>query len=344
MIVADILPFPNPVDGAIHLATNVAKDAFGNAMATAASAAIGGMAWLYGGLFTFINHATTPDVTAAWFSGTNSPFARVLTIAVTLLAIMVIFAIITAVVSGDPGAIGRRLLIELPTSVVLMVSVLAIVDFAVKLTDAASADLLAGAGTAGTAWAKNIVAQGAHYESLAVVSVVGVLGGLMMLACLVVWVELLLRSSLIYLLVALSPLMFALRVWPVTRPIGHKAGHYLAGFIVAKLVVAIALSIGMASLAGGPAADTPAPTPPGATATVSGSTISPPPTTAGGTGTGSDPAVVLGGLLGGFALLAMAAFTPMLVVRVLPLAEGALSAGSGGRFVAKAATAAKVIS
>jgi hypothetical protein len=329
----------------------VAADAFGKAMATAASAVMGGMAWLYGGLFNFINHATTPDVTASWFSGANSPFGRVLTIAVTLLAIMVIFAIIQAVVSGDPGAIGRRLLIELPTSVVLMVSVLAVVDFAVKITDAASADLLAGAGKAGTAWAQNIVAQGAHYESLAVLSVVGLLGSLMMLACLVVWVELLLRSSLIYLLVALSPLMFALRVWPVTRPIGHKAGHYLAGFIVAKLVVAIALAVGMAGLTGGAAADTPAPTPPGVTITAAGtgSPASPsspaaPGGTGTGTGTGTDPAVVLGNLLGGFALLAMAAFTPMLVVRLLPLAEGAISAGSGGRFVAKAAMAAKALS
>jgi hypothetical protein len=317
-------------------------------MASWASAVMGGMAWLYGGLFNFIGHATTPDVTASWFSGADSPFARVLTIAVTLLAIMVIFAIIQAVVSGDPGAIGRRLLIELPTSVVLMVSVIAVVDFAVKLTDAASADLLGGAGKAGTAWAQNIVSQGAHFESLAVLSVVGLLGALMMLACLVVWVELLLRSSLIYLLVALSPLMFALRVWPVTRPIGHKAGHYLAGFIVAKLVVAIALAVGMASLTSSATADTPAPTPPGATISAPAATSSPAATSApaapSGSGTGTDPAVVLGGLLGGFALLAMAAFTPMLVVRLLPLAEGAMSAGSGGRFVAKAAFAAKALS
>ena len=338
MTLADILPFPNPIDGAIHLATGVAADAFGNAMASWASAVMGGMAWLLGGLFNFIDHATTPDVTASWFSGTDSPFERILTIAVTLLAIMVIVAVIQAVISGDPGAIGRRLLIELPTSVVLMVSVLAVVDFAVRLTDAASADLLAGAGKAGTAWAQSIVAQGAHFESLAVMSVVGLLGTLMLLACLVVWVELLLRSSLIYLLVALSPLMFALRVWPVTRPIGHKAGHYLAGFIVAKLVVAIALAVGMASLAGPASVDSAAPTPPGATLTATASAGSP------AAGTGSDPATVLGTLLGGSALLAMAAFTPMLVVRLLPLAEGAISAGSGGRLVAKAAMAAKALS
>jgi len=209
------------------------------------------------------------------------------------------------------------------------------VDFAVKLTDAASADMLGGAGKAGTAWAQNLVAQGTHYESLAVVSVIGLLGSLMMLACLVVWVELLLRSSLIYLLVALSPLMFALRVWPVTRPIGHKAAHYLAGFIVSKLVVAIALAVGVASLIGASAtADSPAPTPPGVTATAGTPTG----------GTDGDPAVVLGSLLGGFALLTMAAFTPMLVVRLLPLAEGALTAGNGTKVVAKAAMAAKALS
>jgi len=122
----------------------------------------------------------------------------------------------------------------------------------------------------------------------------------------------------------------------VTRPIGHKAGHYLAGFIVAKLVVAIALAVGMASLTGPASVDSAAPIPPGATVTATAST--------GAAGTGSDPATVLGTLLGGSALLAMAAFTPMLVVRLLPLAEGAISAGSGGRLVAKAAMAAKALS
>jgi hypothetical protein len=123
----------------------------------------------------------------------------------------------------------------------------------------------------------------------------------------VLWIELIVRSSLIYLLVAVSPLGFAAMLWPAARGFLRKTVEILVAVILAKFVICVALSVGVAALSGaGQVAE-------------------------GGVGAG------FGTLLVGSALLGLAAFSPFLVLKLVPAAEAALVAQGVSHAPARAA-------
>lgn len=82
------------------------------------------------------------------------------------------------------------------------------------------------------------------------------LGLVAVVAALLLWVELIVRSSLVYLLVAISPLGFAATLWPSARGFVCKIVEILLAVILSKFVISIALAIGVAALAGAGAAGT----------------------------------------------------------------------------------------
>jgi len=129
------------------------------------------------------------------------------------------------------------------------------------------------------------------------------------LAAFILWLELIIRSALVYFLVALSPLAFAATLWPAARGILRKLLELLIAAILSKLVISIALSIGTAALVG-VAESTPADSDAGVG-------------TAAGMGTGT--------LLAGSALLIMAAYSPFLLLRMIPLVEAAVVANGISR-------------
>jgi len=146
------------------------------------------------------------------------------------------------------------------------------------------------------------VAAGAANAGFAVV----VLGLVAVVAALALWVELLVRSGLVYLLVAISPLGFAAAVWPAARGLLRRSVELLVAVVVSKLVIVIALAVGVAAMAG-----------------------------VGSVASGSGPAEAAGGavgaLLAGAVVLGLAAFSPFLVVKLVPAAEAALVAQGTSR-------------
>jgi hypothetical protein len=128
-----------------------------------------------------------------------------------------------------------------------------------------------------------------------------------------VWVELIVRSVLVYILVAMSPLTFAAMVWPAARGVLRRMVELLLAVIVSKLVICIALAVGVAALAG--AGD------------------------AGGPDAGlvDGAAASMGTLFVGTAILAMAAFAPFLILKLIPWAEAALVAQGASRSPVRAA-------
>ena len=165
--------------------------------------------------------------------------------------------------------------------------------------------------------------------------VMGMSALVMLLGCLVVWAELLVRSALIYLLVALAPVAIAARVWGVSREISHRVVHYLAGFVLAKLIVALCLSIGLAALTHGtPDGTAGAPTPPGNTLAAAEGAWEPT----------SEETRRLGVILMGAALVGLAAFAPFTAIKLMPIAENAAQQqgvkGSPGRALTAAASTA----
>lgn len=288
----------------------IVTNAIGNVVGGAAGFAFDKVAegithWVLGavgsfvdGVLDYLTSTARPDVGAVWFAGPGSPYATVRDLAAVLLVGFVFLAILQGLLHGDIPAMVRRVALGVPAAVVAMVVTTVVVARLVELTDALSNAVLA-----------NSDHQALHFLSgfgVTVVSVSGgfaavVLGLVAVVAALLLWVELLVRSALVYLLVAISPLGFAAAVWPAARGFLRKTVEILLAVIVSKFVICVALSIGVAALSG-----------------------------AGQAGRGdSVPGAMgtsVGALLSGAVLLGLAAFAPFLVMKLVPLAEGALLA------------------
>lgn len=322
--------FPNPVTWVWDKADALAGDAASSALGWSFEKVIGGLvawvldgvAWVVGAVFGFIDTSTSPAVTAAWFVGDGSrdgPYRMMVGVAASLLVLFVFAGLIQGVLNGDIGGIGRRMGLDLPVAIGGMVSTVAITQVVIDLTDAISAAILAGFGTDIRAFMDGIATVGQLTGGAATALVVFLLGLFTLLAGLVIFVELVIRSALIYLVVALCPLAFAALVWPATRGVLRKTLELLCALIVSKVVIALALAIGAAALGGAGNAPTAAPE------------LAPPTATAGAAGTAgeSDAATVTaaaGVLLAGLATFAVASFSPFVLLRLFPVAEAAIAA------------------
>ena len=250
------------------------------------------------GLLAFLGQVSTPEPTAVWFSGPGSPYAAVRQVAAALLVGFVLLGVISGLLAGDPGAMVRRMLLGVPTAVLAIAAITVVATKLLALTDALSAAVLGPSLAGSAAPLSQLMTAAVAATSGAAGVVVGAIG---VLAALAVWVELLVRSALVYVLVALSPLAFAASVWPAARSAARRLLELLLAVIASKLVIAIALAVGAAALGPGtrPLTDP---------------------------NTGSPAAGGLGALIVGVAVLAMAAFAPFLVLRLFPVVEAAVIA------------------
>lgn len=290
----------------VGIITNTVGDLVGGAAGFAFDKVAEGIArWVLGAVGFFVNgvldylrSTARPDVEAVWFAGPDSPYATVRNLAAVLLVAFVFLGILQGLLHGDVSGMVRRIAGGLPAAVAGMVVTTVVVGRLVELTDAMSNAVLA-----------NSDSQALHFLSgfgVSVTSVGGgfaavVLGLVAVVAALLLWIELLVRSSLVYLLVAISPLGFAATLWPAARGFLRKTVEILLAVILSKFVISVALSIGIAALSG-----------------------------AGQAGNGQSVAgsagASVGTLLVGAVLLGLAAFSPFLVMKLVPLAEGALLA------------------
>jgi hypothetical protein len=301
---------PNPID--------VVTDAIGAGVGWAFDEVAEGIAqWVLGAVEFFVNGAidflrtsSSPDVESAWFAGPESPYATVRTIAVLLLAGCVFLGIIQGLLHGDGAGLVRRMAGALPVAVAGMVITTSVVGYLLELTDALSAAVL-----------QTTDEQALHFLSGFGLAISGVatgfaaviLGLVAVLAALLLWIELMVRASLVYLLVAISPLGFAAMVWPSARGFLRKTVEILVAVILSKFVICVALAVGVAGLSGAGQAD------------------------AAGEGIASDAGAGMGTLLVGAVLLGLAAFSPFLVLKLIPVAESALVAQGISRGPAHAA-------
>jgi hypothetical protein len=117
-----------------------------------------------------------------------------------------------------------------------------------------------------------------------------------MVGLLVTTVVLFMRSSLLYLVAAFAPIVWASSVSPVLRGSGRRLVQVTVALVLAKPAITVTLVVGVKLLANAGA-----------------------PTAAGA----SDGAAALGTLVSGFACFAIAGLSPWVVYRLLPTVEGA---------------------
>lgn len=274
---------------------------------------LSGVGYFVEGALHFLQTATHPQVTAMWFSGPGSPYASVRSISVTLLLGFVLLGICSGLVHGDVAGMARRVAGGIPFAVVGMFVTTTVVDKLLTLTDALSAEVLHNAGSQSLTFMEGLTAASTMTGTGAFPTFL--IAAAAVIAAFLLWIELIIRSAFVYFLVALTPLAFAATLWPAARGVLRKLMELLIAAIFSKLIICIALSIGSAALVG-VAESAPADS---------------------DVGVGTATAMGTGTLLAGAVLLIIAAYAPFLLLRMIPLVEGAVVANGVSRGPLRAA-------
>lgn len=309
------LGFPNPIGWSIDKVTGFV----GGAATAGFEAVIGGLVawvvdaavWTVGGVFEFFLDSADPNVQADWFITGDGPYATTVSIGASLLLLFVLAGIVQGTMSGDVGGMLRRIGLELPISILGMVGLVTITQVLIRLTDELSRGVLANFEEDISEFGKVVASLSSLSAGPSSAFVVFLLGLVTVLAGLVLIAELVVRSALIYIVVALAPLVFAARLWPATRGSSRKLLDLLVALIVSKLVIAIALAVAASAAVGAGSGGeiTALPTPEAFAEDPEGSVTQ-----------------AVGILLTSAAAFGVAAFSPLLVARLLPITEGAVVA------------------
>ena len=309
---------PNPV--------TVITDAAGDMAGRAAAPIVQGIAATFAGwladacgtvgreLVSALSAPASPTFNSGWWASPQGrELMRTVTALAAALAVAFLFlALLQGLLAGDPLGMLRSALGHVPLSVVGVAVVVGVTEVLLRVTDEATALVLHGTPenlsrfVGGFGLQASVVTGGLAAVILMAVFLVGAL---------LVWAELVVRSALVYLLVAFAPLLLAARIWPAARGMFRRLCELGLALIVSKLAIGLAFAVGAVALGAGDAAE------PGATA-------------AGGAG------MSLAGLLGGATLMGLAAFTPFVVLRLLPLLETAAVAQGISRSPARGAQTA----
>jgi hypothetical protein len=256
----------------------------------------------------FFWDAAEPDVGAAWFSGGSStPYGLMVVMAAPLLAVFFLAGVIQGVVKGDVAGMVRMALVRLPGSCLAMVMTVAVTDLLLRVTDEMSEAVFAGFRDDIEDMAEMIAPLAATlgiapFAQLLVL----IFASVGLLAAMAVLLELFVRAGLIYIVVALSPFIYAAAVWDSMRGGVRKMAEIGFALILSKFVIAVALALSAAAMT--------------SMWEASGTELATPEQTA----AGSDGwTAIVGILLSSIVMFAVAAFMPFVLFKLLPVAEAA---------------------
>jgi type IV secretion system protein TrbL len=300
------------VDGLLDVGGGVLNNVVEGAVRWLVDATLSALVDLASAILGFFWDAAEPDVTASWFAGERStPYGDMVVLAAPLLVAFFLAGIIQGVVRGDTAGMVQMAVVRLPGAVLAMTVVIAITDVLLRATDEMSDTVLGGFRDDVEATTR-LLGQVAATPGLASAGqlLLLVFGGVGLLAAVVLVIELFVRAGLIYIVVALSPLIYAAAVWEQLRGGVRKLAELGLALIISKFVIAVALSLSAAALVAAW---------PGEDATE----IATPEQAAGG-GAGGDVAQTVGLLVGAVVMFGIAAFMPFVLFRLLPIAEAAV--------------------
>ncbi|HVL05122.1 MAG TPA: hypothetical protein VM388_03990 [Acidimicrobiales bacterium] len=257
----------------------------------------------------FITNSAAVNFDEGWWANDRAQtlVRQIGTLALVLTLLFLLLAVVQGLFAGDVGGMLRATMLEVPVTIAATVALVAVTQLLLGFVDGASAMVLSGVPEA-------LGHFFAGFGDDATIATNGFAGILMvavfLLGAILVWIELVVRSSLIYLLMAAAPLTLAARVWPAARGAWRRLAELGLALIVSKFAIALALGLGAAALAGGGPKS-------GDLATKAG--------------------MDLAAMLTGASLMLLAAFTPFIVLRLLPIVEGAVVAQGISRSPARAA-------
>jgi len=290
------IPIVDDIGDAIGGAAGRAGEAaFGFVVESIVGAIAGACERVVSELLTFLDRSSTVSFDSGWWAGPRGQelFATVLHLSAVLMLLFLLLAVVQGVLSGEPATMLRAALVEAPLSMLGTVALVAVTTALLAATDGATALVLTDVDESLGRFARGFGATGSLMTN-GLLSVL--LSVLFLIGAVLVWIELAVRAALVYFLVLVGPLVLSARVWPAGRGAFRKLCEVGIAVIVSKFAIALALALGAAALGGGGPS---------------------------GADDGSALAGQLSGLLAGSTLMLVAAFTPFVVLRLVPVVESA---------------------
>jgi hypothetical protein len=238
---------PSPGD----LLSGAAKSVGGGVMKAFTTFFTGGAKWFIEQVQSFLVAADRPDLSAGWWV---HKYDLMLALAWVVAAATLLLALIDTAAKGSWSGLGRAVLVDVPVAGVVGGFGPLVIQYLVDLADWLSSRLLqdlgADAGKALGSSAEWFASFGAASGSPSVPLLAGFVAALVTIfAAFLVFLELLLRANAIYLIAALVPVVYAVRIWPAASGVARKTSEVLVAVVFAQPVVALAIAMGAAASA-----------------------------------------------------------------------------------------------
>lgn len=251
------------------------------------------VAAITGALAPAFNGASTRvDLTGGWFSsdGGSTVTAMTSVIAGSLVLVFLLMALIRAMLAGEFSSMWRAALIDVPVAFLATAVTVVVASALLVMVDEASATLVGADGGQLAAFGGSL----ADIDQLSLAGLLGILFGLLFIVgAVLVWIQLLVRAALIYIVIAFAPITWATRAYPGTRSIARRGVEIGIALILSKFVMAISFRLGAEAMA---------------------SSSVP---------TGQAD---LSAMLVGASIMLMTAFMPWMIFKIIPVVENAASA------------------
>jgi enamine deaminase RidA (YjgF/YER057c/UK114 family) len=301
-----INPAKAVTDAASGAARNVVASAGDSALRSFTAAVASSGKWFLDKVGGLITNTTSPNVVnVGWF---GSQYRVMLALAV-LIALPVLFvSVAQSIVRADGMQAIRSAFVYLPIAGILSAVGPAMAQILINASDWMSAALASNASADAQKFMSDaggaLAGLGAGTVNPAA-PVFGVLLGalIVVLGAFSIWLELLLRAAAIYVSVLFLPFALAAMIWPAGWRWCRRLIEFLIAIIFAKVFIVAIINLAAAGLAHGGLGDK------------------------------------FEGVLAGGALLLMAAFTPIALLKLIPLAEAAVVTAGHQRAALRQATA-----
>ena len=297
---------PDPLDPIKDAASSIGQGVFDQITAWATDGAV----WLLGEVVTLTDKTTSPNLLSKGFVRQYRAMASIATV---LALLMLLFAVLESLGRGDGGMLVRVFLVNVPLAAIATSAAYVVVQLLIATTDgfceaiahSTAADtraffksaiegLSSAGGDAGTVTGTAVggPAQGTATGAAASVEVpmfVGFIAAIVAaFAAFLVWIELLMRDAAIYAVALFMPLAIAASIWPRWMSALRKTAELVIVVVFSKFVIVAVIALAASLMAHGD---------------------------------GGVEQVLAAG-----ALLLLACFSPFVLFKLVPFAEGAVGA------------------
>jgi hypothetical protein len=261
-----------------------------------------GATWFLERLEELVTAPTRPDLSVGWWV---EKYNLMLALAAVVAAATLILALIDDAAKGSPEGLARAVLADVPVAGLVGGIGPLVIQYLVDLADWLNGRLLQDLGVdsakALSSSAEWFAAFSSATGSPATPAVAALIAALItILAAFVIFLELMLRANAIYLIAALIPVMYAVRIWPTAKTVVRRTTEVLVAVVFVQPVVGLAVAMGA-----------------GASAALGG--------------VGDSSFQEFGAAIAGATMLLLAALSPWAFIALMPALEGAISHGRGQR-------------